>query len=100
MDFNKISYEIKKWLSSSNIFRDINIILKEEINFDNIQTLTIDLEDDNNLGIIIIYEDYYLFFDFISKNDEQMKSYNRSDNFLDFENLKLKIEKYFEKYWK
>lgn len=99
MDFNEIIYEIKKWLSSSNIFTDMNIILKEEINFDNIQTLTIDLEDDNNLGTIIIYEDYHLFFDFISKNDEHMKSYNWSDIFLDFENLKSKIENSFEKYW-
>ncbi|GIM53344.1 hypothetical protein CAPN004_23730 [Capnocytophaga cynodegmi] len=99
MDFDKIILDTKDWFLNLNKFKEKNIIFIEEKNFEGIRTFTINIEDNNNLGIIIIYRDNYLFFDFLSKNDEQMKSYNWSDNFTDLEDIKEKILNSIEQYW-
>lgn len=91
MDFNQIILNIKHWILSSNEFNDMNILFKEETNYDNIKVISIDIDSEDKLGLIIIYEDFHLYFDFISKNDKQMKSYNWSEKYKDLEEIKMKI---------
>jgi hypothetical protein len=95
MDCNNI----KKWLKDLDRLKSSTIRLNDEINFDNVKTITIDIESERDLGIIIIYQDGYLFFDFMSKDDLLMKSNNWSDKYIDFNQLKTKIENAIEMNW-
>ncbi|MEO2050189.1 MAG: hypothetical protein ABGX00_00380 [Allomuricauda sp.] len=99
MEFNKTKTEIKQWFQDLMGKEITHIEFKEEINFQNVQTLSIDFESKISLGIIIIYEDNHLFFDFMKKNDFEMKSNNWSEVFFGIEDLKEKIEKSLSKYW-
>ncbi|MDF0716490.1 hypothetical protein PY092_10045 [Muricauda sp. 334s03] len=99
MEFNKTKTEIKQWFQDLMGKEITHIEFKEEINFQNVQTLSIDFESKISLGIIIIYEDNHLFFDFMKKNDSEMKSSNWSEVFFDQEDLKERIEKSLSKYW-
>ncbi|MEY8779624.1 hypothetical protein AB9K32_04315 [Allomuricauda sp. XS_ASV26] len=98
MDFNNTKTEIKMWFENLNEIKNANLTFKEEVNFQNIRTLAIDLENKSNMGIVIIYEDSHLFFDFMSKDDSEMKSYNWSEKFNNLENLKERIEESLNKY--
>lgn len=100
MDFNKIKKEIKEWSLPFAKEQNIKFLFKEEINFENINTLTIDIEDTEGLGLIIIYEDKNLFFDYIKKSDIDMKTINWSEKYTDINDIKVKICIYFQDYWK
>jgi hypothetical protein len=89
MDYNNV----KTWMTELEPLKSSNLNFREEINFDNVKTVTVDIESENDMGIIIIYLDGHVFFDFMSKNDPMMKSHNWSENYIDFYDLKEKIEK-------
>ena len=100
MDFNTNKTEIRAWILLLDILKNSKFKFKEEKNFHDIQTITIDIESENNLGLIIIYQDNNLFFDFMSKKDPEMRSFNWSDYYEDFNQMQLKIEEALVKYWK
>ncbi|MBV7441292.1 hypothetical protein KRX57_07650 [Weeksellaceae bacterium TAE3-ERU29] len=104
MDFNELLLNVKEWFKSLIEMKDAQIFFTEEIyreekRFADVSVLKIEIEDKNNSVIILIYKDNYLYFDYLSKNDESMKSNNWSERYTDLQDIKLKILKSIEKYW-
>lgn len=104
MDFNELLLNLKRWFKSLNEIKEAQIFFREEIYreempFADVSVLKIEVEDINNSGIILIYKDNYLYFDYISKNDESMKSHNWSERYTDLQDIKSKILEFIKKYW-
>jgi len=46
----------------------------EKINQENVNIIEIDIDCENSIGLVIIYEDGYIFFNYLNKKDEKMKN--------------------------
>jgi hypothetical protein len=98
-NFNLYCQALLTWMEKCSLLDGASFQFKEETNWENIEVFSINLESSKSLGIIIIYADNHLHFDYLSKTDESLASHNWSEDFQDYDDLKKKIELSLIKYW-
>jgi len=99
-NMSQFTSDIKNWIQSLKILHGTTIKFKEEVNFDDVEVLSIELDNENTTAVIVIYSDNNFFFDFMSKNDKKMISYNWSNHYKDFQDLTDKILESFNLHWR
>lgn len=96
---NSYFQTLEIWMKKFSLLDGASFRFKEETNWDNIEVFSIEIESPKTLGIIIVYADNHLYFDYLSKTDESLTSHNWSEDFQDYDDLKMKIELSIIKYW-
>ncbi|TAF63307.1 MAG: hypothetical protein EAZ55_14035 [Cytophagales bacterium] len=68
--------------------------IKEEKNQESVTIIVIDIDYENSVGLVIIYEDGYIYFDCLNKNDETLKNENWSIQFSSVEDILTNLSEF------
>ena len=81
MDFNDNAIIDKiMFLSQEHLLpKKAEFSIKTSTNQDNVRILELDIDSPDTIGLVIIYEDGHVFFNYINKNDETMNNVNWSN---------------------
>jgi len=91
--------DIVSWLQGLKLLQGSSIISKEEKSWSNFDVISIEIENENSMGIIIVYEDNQVYFNFMNKKDESLTNYDRSEKYQDYGDLIEKIEQSLLEFW-